>query len=85
MSQKSLTNIYSLKTSTKVENSVITLHPCDYDSSKENNLANLSQNSIDSSELADDSDDEDEIIKEIYSLGKKIGKIDEKKGEITTS
>ena len=82
MSQKSLSNIYSLTKSIKIENSVITLIPCDYDSSKENNYANLSENSIDSSELVDDSDDEAETITEIYSLGKKLDKIDEKNDEL---
>ena len=82
MSQKSLSNIYYLTKSIKIENSVITLIPCDYDSSKENNDVNLSQNSIDSSELVDDSDDEAETITEIYSLGKKLDKIDEKNDEL---
>ena len=44
------------------ENSIITLFQCDYDSLEENNGINLDQDSVDSSELVDDSDDEAQYI-----------------------
>ena len=69
--------------STEVEEiSIITLISCDYDSSvEENDYADSSQDSIDSSELVDDSDDEAETITEIYEINKKLEKMDEKTGE----
>ena len=63
------------------ENSIITLFQCDYDSLEENNDINLDQDSIDSSELVDDSDDETQYITEIYQLNKKLDKTDEKINE----
>ena len=74
-------NIDSLST----EASIITLFPCDYDSSEENDDANLSQNSIDSSELVDDSDNEGELISEIFALNKRLDKYDEKNNEIISA
>ena len=69
--------------STEVEEiSIITLISCDYDSSvEENDYADSSQDSIDSSELVDDSDDEAQYITEIYQLNKKLDKTDEKINE----
>ena len=69
--------------STEVEEiSIITLISCDYDSSvEEDDYADSSQDSIDSSELVDDSDDEAETITEIYEINKKLEKMDEKTGE----
>ena len=69
--------------STEVEEiSIITLISCDYDSSvEENDYADSSQDSIDSSELVDDSDDEAETITEIYEINKKLEKMEEKTGE----
>ena len=52
---------------------------CIYEVSEEYDNENSSQNSIDSSELADDSDDEVEVITEFYILNKKLNKIDNKK------
>ena len=63
------------------ENSIITLFQCDYDSLEENNGINLDQDSVDSSELVDDSDDEAQYITEIYQLNKKLDKTDEKINE----
>ena len=60
------------------ETSIVNLIPCDYDSSEEDNYANSSQDSIDSSELVDDSDGEVELITEVYEINKKLDKIDEK-------
>ena len=60
------------------ETSIVNLIPCDYDSSEEDNCANSSQDSIDSSELVDDSDGEVELITEVYEINKKLDKIDEK-------
>ena len=77
MSKKESSNI-DLLTETTEENSIITLFPCDYDSSEENDYANSSQDSIDSSELVDDSDEVAEIINEIQIFNKKLEKTDEK-------
>ena len=52
----------------KEETPIITLFPCDYDSSEENDYLNSSQDSIDSSELVDDSDNESQLITEIYTV-----------------
>ena len=73
----------SSEVSTEVEEiSIITLISCDYDSSlEEDDYADSSQDSIDSSELVDDSDDEAETITEIYEINKKLEKMDEKTGE----
>ena len=64
--------------STKFSNEVpiITLIPCD-ESSDEDNSSNVSQNSIDSSELVESSDDEIETIqiKEISGKNKELAKI----------
>ena len=69
----------SSETSTE-ETSIIDLIPCDYDSSEENGCLNISQDSIDSSELVDDSDGEFEVIKKIYTINKILDKVDEKNG-----
>ena len=63
------------------ETSIITLIPCEYDSSEEDD--NSSQNSIDSSELAEDSDGEVEVITYYKRLYKNLDKIGEKSDEIT--
>ena len=68
--------------STEEDVSIITLVPCDYESSEEDDYVNLSQNSIDSSELLDDSDDEGELITEIFILNKKLNKKDETNSKI---
>ena len=60
------------------ETSIIDLIPCDYDSSEENDYLNISKDSIDSSELVDDSDGEFEVIKKIYNINKILDKADEK-------
>ena len=60
------------------ETSIVNLIPCDYDSSEEDDYPNSSQDSIDSSELVDDSDGEVELITEVYEINKKLDKIDEK-------
>ena len=84
MNKKSSADSYSLTVSTE-ENSVIYLFPCDYDSSEEDDYVNSSQNSIDSSELVDDSDNEAELISEFVVLKKKSDKSIEKSCEITTA
>ena len=68
--------------STEEDVSIITLVPCDYESSEEDDYVNLSQNSIDSSELLDDSDDEGELITEIFILNTKLDKKDETNSKI---
>ena len=59
------------------ETSIITLIPCEYESSDD--YENLSQDSIDSSELVDSSDDENETIKveKISSLNKRPTRTEE--------
>ena len=54
------------------ETSIITLIPCDYESSDEGELENVSHDSVDSSELVDSSDEENEPtkIEKISSLKK---------------
>ena len=83
MSTKNSSVNDSSEGSTEVEEiSIITLISCDYDSSvEEDDYADSSQDSIDSSELVDDSDDEAETITEIYEINKKLEKMDEKTGE----
>ena len=72
----------SVESTDAEETSIITLLQCEYDSSEEeNDYANSSQDSIDSSELVDSSDDEAELITEFYTLNKKVEKIGEKSGE----
>ena len=53
------------ESSSTMEISIITLIPCDYDSSEEEDekSVNVSKDSMDSSEILDSSDDEIEIIK----------------------
>ena len=53
------------ESSSTMEISIITLIPCDYDSSEEEDekSLNISKDSMDSSEILDSSDDEIEIIK----------------------
>ena len=67
--------------------SIITLLPCDYELSDDDNYGNVSQDSIDSSELVDSCEDENEFIKieEIFSLNKGLTKTEEikvKSGQI---
>ena len=57
MNRKSSSNIEQLALVREIDDSIITLYSCHYDSSKNNNYLNLSKDSIDSSELVDDSDD----------------------------
>ena len=59
------------------ETHIITLIPCDYDSFDEDDDENSSQNSIDSSELAEDSDGEIEIITYFRKVKKNLDIIDE--------
>ena len=60
------------------ETHIITLIPCDYDSfDEDDDDKNSSQNSIDSSELADDSDGEIEIITYFRKVKKNLDVIDE--------
>ena len=61
------------------ETSIITLIPCEYESSDDDDYGNLSQDSIDSSELVDSSDDENETIKieKISSLNKRSTRTEE--------
>ena len=66
------------------ETSIINLFPYGYDLSKEDDFANLSQSSVDSSELVGDSDDEAEHIIEIFKFNKKLDKINEKSSEVIT-
>ena len=83
MNVKSSSNIDSLILS-KEKTSIINLLPFDYDSSENgDDYGNSSQNSIDSSELVDDSDDGAEFITEIYIFNKNVDKIGEKSSEIT--
>ena len=77
MNTKTSLNINQTPISTE-EAPIITLLPCDYDSSEENEYANSSQDSIDSSELVENSDDETQHITEIYIINKKFDKIEEK-------
>ena len=77
MSNKKSTNDDILELSTE-ETSIIALIPCEYDSSQEEDYANPSQDSIDSSELVDDSDDEVQFITEAYKINENSKKIDEK-------
>ena len=60
----------------KEEAAVITLFLCEFDSSEEDDYTNSSQNSIESSELVEDSDNEAELITEIFTLNKKYNKLD---------
>ena len=69
----------SFTISREEESSIITLLPCDYGSSEEDDYTNLSQDSIDSSEIADDSDDKTILITKFCTLNKRLNKIDEKK------
>ena len=52
------------------EEPIITLFPCEYDSEEEeeNDFINSSKNSIDSSELVDDSEDEPQLVTKIYTI-----------------
>ena len=59
------------------ETHIITLIQCDYDSFDEDDDENSSQNSIDSSELAEDSDGEIEIITYFRKIKKNLDIIDE--------
>ena len=73
----------SVTTQDEQETPIITLIPCDYDSNEEDDFENSSQNSIDSSELSDDSDDESEIIITSFKkLNKNSDKVDENIGKI---
>ena len=73
----------SVTTQDEQETPIITLIPCDYDSNEEDDFENSSQNSIDSSELSDDFDDESEIIITSFKkLNKNSDKVDENIGKI---
>ena len=70
----------------KKETTIITLIPCDYDLSEEDDDVNLTQNSIDSSDLVDDSDDDDaEKITEIFTMNRRLYTFNENSNEITTA
>ena len=58
-----------------------TLFPCIYELSEENDNSNSSQNSIDSSELVDDTDEGVEIISKFHILSKGLDKNDKKNVE----
>ena len=60
----------NLNTLSSLDDSIITLIPCEYDPI--NGYDSLSEDSIDSSEILDSSDDELEIIKinELYKINK---------------
>ena len=73
-------DISELSTEKTSKSSVITLHPCDFDPEEDDNV-NSSEDSIDSSELVDDSDDEAQVITEFLILNKKLDKDDENKDE----
>lgn len=75
-------NVDLSRTSTE-KTSIITLIPCGYDSSEdEGDYENSSQNSIDSSELVDDSEDEVQLITKIYKINQELEKNNEKNDEI---
>ena len=59
--------------SSSCETSIITLIPCDYESSDDDDYENVNENSIDSSELVDSSDEENESMKieSIFPLDKR--------------
>ena len=84
MDIKSSSDIDSFTLIIEEETSIINLFPYGYDLSKEDDFANLSQSSIDSSELVGDSDGEAEHIVEIFKFNKKLEKIDEKSSEVIT-
>ena len=72
-------NMKSIESSSTMDISIITLIPCDYDSSEEDEkLINIS-NSIESSDILDSSDDEIEITKitQLIKLEKQIEIINE--------
>ena len=85
MDRKSSSNTDTLAVAIEEETFIITLFSCDNDSYEGNDYINLSQDSIDSSELVDDSDDEAELITEFCTLNKKLDKMNEKSNEITTT
>ena len=58
------------------EFSIISLFPCENNSSEENDNANSSEASIDSSELVDSSGNEVQHITEIYPTNKKLNNTD---------
>ena len=73
----------SVSTQDVEETPIITLIPCDYYSNEGDDFENSSQNSIDSSELSDDSDDESEIIITSFKkLNKNSDKVDQNIGKI---
>ena len=76
----------TVSTKDEEETPIITLIPCDYDSTEEDDLENSSQNSIDSSEIADDSDEETEIIITSFKkLNQNSDEVDENTGKIITA
>ena len=79
-SKKSLT-IDVISENTTEETPIITLIPCEYGSSEEEDYSNSSQYSIESSELGDDSDNETQLITQFCTVNKILDKIDEKKVE----
>ena len=83
MDRKTSSNAYSLTGSTEAEAPIITLFPCDYDSSIDDDSGNLSLNSNDSSELVNDSDDEAEHIFHFRILSKELNKKNETSSEVS--
>ena len=57
---------------TNEEEPIITLLPCEYDSEEENDYINSSKDSIDSSELVDDSEDEPQLVTQIFTITKNV-------------
>ena len=72
----------SIESTSTIDASIITLIPCDYDSSEEDEKSvNISENSIESSDISDSSDDENELIKitQFIKLKKEVELIKEDK------
>ena len=82
MSKKLSSNSNSTSSTKEEETSIIFLIPCDYDSSEQDDEENVSQNSIESSEVVSDSDDEVEMITYFERLNKNFNKVEEKSNEI---
>ena len=81
MNKKILLNVDSLMIPTE-ENSINTLLLCIYELSEEDGYENSLEESIDSSDLVEDSDDEAEIITQFRILNKRLDKIDRKNDKI---
>ena len=65
------------------ETSIDSLLSCIYELSEEGNYENSSEESVDSSDLVEDSYDGAEIISQFRILDKRLDKIDRKNDEIT--